>query len=679
MNFQAKLTGQPFGFMRVGASVVNNWNNYRGNLPSRQGTSNYDDPNWASYGYDYPNFTASGFADLTIGDNLMVNIRGGKFRYNQTNQQVTAETFGAPRLLLSGQGTNVFDGTALEIPPEYQKVRGWQNRGRIYEYKELIKYKQHLGSDFTYFAYAGGEHSLKFGVQWVRQGEVTDRTVDMNYPDVYFRWGDNAVVSGYDYGGGIYGSYEVRGNEATGPFGEFFDVYADRWALYIQDNWTIADKFTLNIGIRTESEYVPPFSADPSIPSGFKPIEFSFGDKLAPRLGFIYDVFGDTSLKVFGSYGLYFDVIKTYMPAHSYAGFKWKSAYYKLDTYEWKDIGSNGYFPGELMAVIDHRTPSFDSTDPDLKPVSQREVSFGAEKMMMENLSATVRVVNKHLRYTIEDVGVIIPGVGEKYYETNPGYGLSLHQGNGTGQFDPKYPETPRASREYWAVNFSLDKRLSNNWLGGFSYTWSRLTGNYSGLGSSDEFGRTSPYVERSFDNWAMAYTRDLNVLDGPLPTDRTHFFKFYGAYTFPFRLTVGAVVNGMSGVPFTERWTVLGTIFYPFNRGVQRNDSGDFVEERQPFIFFGNIYAEYNLKLSTNHRIQFNINVDNFLNVATARRVYNNRCRQSLTVSEDVVLAKNWDILTTPDIRYSQHPMYGQEMEFYPPISARLGLKFIF
>jgi hypothetical protein len=299
--------------------------------------------------------------------------------------------------------------------------------------------------------------------------------------------------------------------------------------------------------------------------------------------------------------------------------------------------------------------------------------------MVMENLSATVRVVNKHLRHTIEDVGVIVPGQGEKYYETNPGYGYSLHVGNGTGKFDPKYPETPRASREYWAVNFSLDKRMADNWLGGFSYTWSRLTGNYSGLGSSDEFGRTSPYVERSFDNWAMAFDKNMDILAGPLPTDRTHFFKVYGAYTFPFRLTVGAVINAMSGVPVTESYSILGTYWYPWNRGYYRDDSGNLVQERTPFLWFGNLYAEYNLKITDRYRVQVNVNVDNFFNIATATRIYDRRTLNALTVSEDTVLSTNWDVLTTPNIEYEQHPMFLMEMDYYSPISARFGIKFLF
>ena len=669
-NFAVKLTAQPIGFMRVGASFVNNFTKFRGNLPSQAGTSSYTDPTLEKYGFDYPNYSANGFADLTFGNNFMVNLRGGRFAYDTTNQQYRSDS---PRQYHTGDGIGKFVGPT---DPRY-RVRGWQNHGRIYETKKYLHYKNYVNADFTYYLNLGGEHAFKWGVEWVRQGEDVNSTVNPDYPEVYFYWNRPRIVGGVNYGMGTYGHYEVRGSPETGPFGEWYNVHNDRWAIYFQDSWTIADRITLNLGIRAESEYVPPYSEDPSIPSGFRPIEFDFNEKLSPRIGFIYDVFGDASLKVFGSYGLYYDVIKTYMAAHSYAGFKWKSAYHALDTLDWEQIGVGGYFPGETLLIYDWRHPSFESTDPDLKPVSQREISFGAEKMLMENLSFTARFVQKHLRYIIEDVGVIVPGVGEVYYETNPGFGYSLHVGHGTGKFDPKYPETPKAKRDYYAVNLSLDKRLANNWLAGFSYTWSHLIGNTSGLGATDEYGRVSPYVERMFDNWAMAYDKNLKKIDGPLPTDRPHFFKLYGAYTFPFRLTIGAVVNAMSGTPFTERWSILSTYWYPFNRHHYRDEDGSIKSKRTPFLWFANVYAEYNLRLGK-YTLNFNVNVDNIFDIKTARRIYDYRCLYDMDVSEEMVLSKNWD-LDTPGIGFIQHPMWNMKMDFYDPISARLGVKFIF
>jgi hypothetical protein len=299
--------------------------------------------------------------------------------------------------------------------------------------------------------------------------------------------------------------------------------------------------------------------------------------------------------------------------------------------------------------------------------MSQQEISFGVERKLSEFLAASIRVVQKHLRYTIEDVGVFVPGVGEEYYTTNPGYGYSQHVGTGTGKFDPKYPPCPKAKREYWAVNFSLDKRFSDNWMGGFSYTWSRLTGNYSGLASSDEWGRTSPNVERYFDLWHLAYDKELNPQDGVLPTDRTHFFKFYGSYVFPFGLTVGAVVNAMSGAPVSEEWTVEANGYYPYNRG----NMG-----RTPFLWFANAYAEYNLRFGGRYTLQFNVNADNIFNVGTARRIWSRLTSGRVSVTEDELLSRAWDL--TPD-RYVPDPRFEQELEFYPPISIRFGVKFIF
>jgi hypothetical protein len=586
---------------------------------------------------------------------------------------------------MSGDGTQAFDGTPLEIPAEYQRALYWQNHGRIYTTERNIAYKNHASVDFTYYLNFSGEHAFRAGIAWVRQGEdVMSALPYPDKPDIYFRWDRDCVVSGVNYGRGTYGYYEVRGNEDSGPFGSAYKVHNDRWALYIQDSWTIGNKLTLNLGVRAESEYVPPYSEDPSIPSGFRPMEFDWGDKLAPRLGFVYDMFGDATLKIFGSYGLYYDVIKTYMAAHSYAGFKWKSAYYELNDYRWDQPGLGGSWPDPLLAVIDHRTPSFDSTDPGMKPVSQREITFGVEKMLMENFAFTARVVQKHLRHMIEDVGVIVPGVGEKYYECNPGFGYSLHVGNGTGKFDPKYPETPKAKREYWAVNLSVDKRLSNNWLAGFSYTWSRLTGNCSGLAASDEYGRVSPYVERMFDNWARAYTKNLDKVDGPLMTDRPHFFKLYGAYTFPFHLTVGTLIQAMSGTPVTETWSILGTYWYPFNRGYMRDgESGDtLIQKRTPFLWFMNAYAEYNWRLGDKFTLNLNVNVDNLFDIKTARRLYNYRTRRSLDVDEDTVLSTNWDITDAAGNGlwlYELNPRWMMKTSFYGPISVRFGARLSF
>lgn len=674
-NFQAKITAQPFGGLRLSASIVNNFSKYKGDLSPRTGGS--PDTDYSAFGFSYPNWSAAASADLTVGTNLLLSLRGGYFYRNQNKQLVLAPTpwhrfqsSGGGYPLTSNAQFNEDADPDNDIPEAYIREAGWQpwSRNTVMESKKQIGAKGYVNADLNYFVNLGGEHSWKAGIQWVRQKEDMDRTNSM--PIVYLSWDMDFITGGLIVppGRGTYGYYSVRGNDATGPYGYKYNPISTRWAIYLQDSWTpdfAKGKLTINAGVRTESEYIPSYS-DVEGFKDLKPIEFKFADKLAPRIGFVYDVFGDATTKVFGSYGLYFDVFKLYMAAHAYGGFKWSQAYYTLDDYDWDTLGVDGNYPGTFMGVINWRPPSFDSTDPDLKPMSQQEISFGVERELRENLSASVRVVNKHLRYAIEDVGVYIAGYGESYYTTNPGYGYSQHVGTGTGKFDPSYPITPKAKREYWAVNFDLDKRFSDNWLGGFSYTWSRLTGNYSGLASSDEYGRVGPNLERYFDLWHLAYTKELEMQDGPLQTDRTHAFKFYAAYSLPFGLTLGGVVNAVSGTPITEEWIVGARGYYPFNRASMG---------RTPFLWFANVYAEYNLNLGGRYTLQFSLNIDNLLNVDIARRTYSCLTRGEVSVTEEELLTKAWDLPAD----FLRDPRFGMSMEFYPPLSARIGVKFIF
>jgi len=297
-NSQVKLTSQPFPFMRLGASFVSNFYNYKGDLPPRAGTGSPTDL-WGDYGFRFPYWTAAANADFTFGNNMLLSLRGGTFYNNRTGQLVQP---GEPRYIHGGLGISTFPN----IPAQYIKPRGWFNMTglALSVTEKRIAQRSSINGDFTYYLNFAGEHAWKAGLQWVRTAEDwADGYKYPDYPNIGLNWGLPFIYLGQNYGQGTYGYYGVTGNEATGPRGYFYKVHSDRWALYLQDSWTIKGRFTLNLGIRTEREYMPSYSDDPAF-KGLKPIEFKFGDKLAPRLGFVYDVFGDASLKIFGSYGV---------------------------------------------------------------------------------------------------------------------------------------------------------------------------------------------------------------------------------------------------------------------------------------------------------------------------------------------------------------------------------------
>ncbi len=670
LNFSAKLTAQPVRNLRLTASLVNNHYKYKGNLESSWGNpSAAVSPD--EYGVTYPNFSASASADLTVGNNFMLSVRGGYFM-KDAKDPLVMPTDVYYRFLTEAPGGyySTSNANIPGIPAEFVKPTGWRSASAMpYGLVKNLDEKMSVNADLTYFMNLAGEHSWKAGLQWVRQGQNYDESVVK--PVIFLAWDRDYEAYGTNYGRGTYGYYSVRGGAAAGPYGDYYKAYANRWALYLQDSWTIANRVTINLGVRTEAEYIPSYSDNPDFKDA-KPIEWGFGDKLAPRFGFVWDVNGDSSLKVFGSAGLFYDVMKLAMAAGSYGGFKWKSAVYPLNTYKFTDIGQEGWDFGTPFAVFDFRIPSFESTDKDMKAMSQMELSAGVEKKLRDDLAFTARLVNKNLLWAIEDIGIVTPD-GESYYTTNPGGDFIKErwlESKALGLIPQGAPDIPKAKRLYYGLNLSLDKRFSNNWMGGISYTWSRLTGNYSGLASGDEYGRTDPNVERYFDLWYLAFDKQLNKIDGVMPGDRTHYFKVYGSYTFPMGLTVGTVLNAMSGTPVSTEYSMDAQGYLPFGRG----DLG-----RTPFFWFANAYAEYNLKLGKNN-LNISLNVDNIFNTRTAQRIYQIWNYGGTAPSYEEIVSKNWEIID-PEL----DPLFKKETWFYgdglrgSPLSARLGLKFSF
>ena len=77
-------------------------------------------------------------------------------------------------------------------------------------------------------------------------------------------------------------------------------------------------------------------------------IEFGFKDKLAPRVGVAYDLKGDGRSKVFGSWGVFYDIFKLELPRGSFGGDKWLEYYYTLDTYDWTEPGRRRELPAGM-------------------------------------------------------------------------------------------------------------------------------------------------------------------------------------------------------------------------------------------------------------------------------------------------------------------------------------------
>jgi outer membrane receptor protein involved in Fe transport len=638
-------------------------------LPTQTGQTSLTSPDDYLRGTKGQRRTFSGSVDWVPTTRLTVSGRVGRFL---TDEESTGVEF--PGLIHNISTSSTAAGLAL-IPAGFPNSRGYTSDVLITDATAFDQYtRDYISVDATYFLNAGGEHQIKGGFQTERIG--------------------NDVQSGYNadriiyYGGLPYAALD--GNEYEGTYGTFRllnistqgAVASRNDALFVQDSWRVRQNLTLNFGLRTEHERVPNFGD-----TGVKnPIEFNYADKLAPRVGFSYDPFSDGNTKIYGSWGKYYDVMKYEMPRGSFGGDKWVDYWFTWDNPNVAVNSASGCATGTntiderpscpggtFIEAFDQRHNAAEDLDqyvePNLKPLEQHEVQVGGSRQLsfgrMGNVVLGARYVHKNLIRTIEDVGVNVAGVGTTYYIANPGEGITLSLN------DPSIPAFPKAKRVYDAVEITLDRRLSNHWGLFLNYTESRLYGNYSGLASSDENGRTSPNVERLFDNIQNMFDRNGNLVYGRLGTDRPHQFKAQGIYQFDWNMTLGVNQRISSGIPVSEEASVTGGIpFFPYGRGNKgRTDA----------LITTDLQLLQRVPLGGDRDIEVGMTVLNLFDRDAPTRLDNTRTLSSLPVSPDEFFS-GFDyeaVLAANPSRID--PKWLQPNQFQAPRQFRFSVKFRF
>ncbi|HEY4530845.1 MAG TPA: TonB-dependent receptor [Luteimonas sp.] len=184
-------------------------------------------------------------------------------------------------------------------------------------------------NDLTFFGWAG--HTVKMGVKY-KQVDLNAFQRNPPYPQ-YF----------YDVNEGLAQPYRIT---FTAPL-EGRDPYVEsdnrQFGIYIQDDWEVNDRLTLNLGLRWDYEDNPSYTdyrlaadvvdvlrASPNFQNAEYDIERyiatggnrdNFKDAWQPRIGFSYDLAGDQRHVLFGGAGRSYDRnIFDYMAREYYGG-----------------------------------------------------------------------------------------------------------------------------------------------------------------------------------------------------------------------------------------------------------------------------------------------------------------------------------------------------------------------
>lgn len=662
-NFTGNVSTQISDKVRGKFAV--NFNRFinKGRLPAIDGTGN-PAVDYAALGLRAPNATFSGNLDYVASNNLYFSVRAGHFRYD-------SEDVGLPKeVWYRFQQTNIGQPG---VPADLQRQRGFSNLLTNRGVDHDLFTRSGVNFDTTYYASFAGQHTFKAGVQFDRY--ANDVLSGNLAPYVDLHWGlsyqtlDDRLVSG-TFGHYIWSQFQTIGQ-----------VHSNNLGFYIQDAWAVNDRLTVNVGIRTEREDVPSFQEN------FPGIEFDFGDKFAPRAGFAYDIQGNGKWKAYGSFGIYYDIMKLELARGLFGADRWVVHAYTLDSPNWPGINPPGALPGRFIEDNDLRHVNNDPShpedglvDPNLRPFKSREFTVGLDRELDQATSVGVRYVRKDILTAIEDQGVLVPGVGEVYAIANVGFGPIPRTATGVdvqrafGRPVPD-PRMPKAKRQYDGVEFRLRRRLSENFALNTSYTWSRLWGNYSGLASSDEQGRTSPNVNRFFDLVIMAFDANAQPVYGLLQTDRPHVFKAQPIYDLPWGTTISANQYVGSGTPISHRVNMRAGSTGIYYRG--RGSAG-----RTPVLAQTDLYLQQEFKLGGTNRIQLSLNVLNLFDqkTTTDRYQFETQAGQNIAISEDDFFRGGIDVqgLIAAQNR-RKDPRFLQDIGFLAAREVRFGIKYLF
>ena len=659
----ANMTSQVSQNIRVRGAYNNSYSKRDGLLPALNGTDNPA----TNYGKvsEFPNYSLSGNLDWVASPKLLFGIRGGYYMSDQHDSNVTEQ----PRITW----TTTSNVGLLDVPANLQRGTNFSSLPSNTKVTRDQQTRKYFQADSTVYASLAGEHVFKFGIQADQVGNNVLSGESRNL--VTIRW-NTPLATGVPLQRGTYGYYEVRSNGVAPKQGFITegDVSTTNIGLFLQDSWTLNQKLTINAGVRTERERVPTFTTGTDIPEFG--LEFGFADKLAPRVGFAYDVKGDGKWKVGGSWGVFYDIFKLELPRGSFGGDKWLSYYYTLDTFDWPNLVNGAQCPpacsGTLIrGPIDFRHPSFgsDAIDPDLKPMRQQEATIVLDHQINDLMAASVHYVHKQVDRAIEDTGSLDAAGNEIYVVANPGEGLTA-----LASTNP-ITALPKAKRDYDSVEFAFDKRFRNNWYLRTSYMWSRLFGNYSGLSQSDENGRTSPNVGRLFDYPLMMFQDGGQAAFGPLATDRPHQFKTQFIYVFNFGTSIGVNEYVASGLPVSRELGIYPTSNLP----VQYLGRGS--DGRTPMFSQTDLYIQHTIKMMGTRSLQLSLNVLNLFGqestigrFSTYQKVNGVVPDEPLFYTGKQTLAQ---LITSQNV--VKDPRFLQDNQFQLPIAARIGVKFLF
>lgn len=364
---------------------------------------------------------------------------------------------------------------------------------------------------FTHALHAKGEHTLKTGTDYIHiSSELT--------------------FSQYIGGAYFFGTDDPFNPNDPNTFPSFFELGVgndtnddtnNQLSFFVQDDWRVNDRLTLNLGLRYDVEWFDgPQSAIPVPGTDITLGKIPEVDKnnFGPRLGFAYDPWGNGKTVFRGGYGRYFKPI-----LHNVYN---NALLFDSQRYLILSVADSNF-----LASIYPRLPTPDqleATPGDVRPMQSADIAFSDQiSIGFQHELGRDFVLNADYVYVRGQNLTRERNLNAPHDLVNPE--------------PPPFPQYGRfrllladAGSWYNGLQLGVSKRYSNNLLFTASYTLSKTTED-----AADFFSISEP--NNQF---------DLGAEKGDGTHDQRHVFAFSAVYDLPADFQVGGIIRAASGIP---------------------------------------------------------------------------------------------------------------------------------